>query len=57
MEINLKKTKIMIFQKVNKKTMKACARFILDDKNVEIVQGYCYLEIKLNSNGKFTLAI
>ena len=31
--------------------------FILDNKNVEIVQEYCYLGIKLNSNGKFTLAM
>jgi hypothetical protein len=55
MEVNLKKTKVMIFQKGNKKKTKPS--FTLDNKTIEIVQEYCYLGIKLNSNGKFTLAM
>jgi hypothetical protein len=45
----------MIFQKGNKKKTKPS--FTLDNKTIEIVQEYCYLGIKLNSNGKFTLAM
>ena len=56
MEVNLKKTKVTIFQKGNKKKTKPS--FTLDNKTIEIVQDYCYLGIKrLNSNGKFTLAM
>ena len=54
MEVNLKKTKIMIFKKGNPKMIKP--NFMLNTKNVEIVNEYCYLGIKLNSNGTFTLA-
>ena len=55
MEVILKKTKVMIFQKGNKKKTKPS--FTLNNKTIEIVQEYCYLGIKLNSNGKFTLAM
>jgi hypothetical protein len=45
----------MIFQEGNTKMGKPF--FLLGNKNVEIVNEYCYLGIKLNSlNGKFTLA-
>jgi hypothetical protein len=40
MEVNLKKTKVMIFQKGNKKMTKPS--FTLDNKTAEIVQEYCY---------------
>ena len=46
MEVNLKKTKVMIFQKGNKKLLKPS--FTFDNKTIEIVRKYCYLEIKLN---------
>ena len=54
MEVNLKKTKIMIFQKGNTKMNKP--NFTLNSKNVEIVNEYCYLGMKLMPNGNFTLA-
>ena len=49
MEINLKKTQIMIFEK--RKT-KARRIFYLGNQNIKIVQEYCFLGIKLNHNGK-----
>ena len=54
MEVNLKKTKIMIFQKISQKTVKP--KFTFNKKKIEIVNEYCYLGIKLNSNGNFSLA-
>ena len=53
MEVNLKKTKIMIFKKGKTKIEPI---FLLVNKNVEIVNEYCYLGIKLKYNGNFTLA-
>ncbi|CAB3993421.1 Hypothetical predicted protein [Paramuricea clavata] len=55
MEINLKKTQIMIFEK--RKTRKARPIFNLGNRNIKIVQEYCYLGVKLNHNGNFTLAL
>ena len=55
METNLKKTKIMIFQKGNKKQIKP--NFLLGNQTITIVNEYCYLGVKLNQNGKFTLAL
>ena len=54
MEVNLKKTKIMIFQKSNKKLKNV--NFQYQNKSIEIVQEYTYLGIKLLSNESFTLA-
>jgi hypothetical protein len=53
MEINFKKTQIMIFEK--RKTRKARSIFNLGNRNIKIVQEYCYLGVKLNNNGNFTL--
>ena len=53
MEVNLKKTQIIIFQKGNTNPIKP--NFILGNRNVTIVQEYCYLGLKLNRNGKFSL--
>ena len=55
MEINLKKTQIMIIEK--RKTRKASPKFNLGNRNIAIVQQYCYLGVKLNHNGNFTLAL
>ena len=55
MKVNLKKTKVTIFQKGDKKMTNPS--FTMDNRTVAIVQEYCYLGIKLNSNGKFTLTI
>jgi hypothetical protein len=54
MEINLKKTQ-MIFEK--RKTRKARPIFNLGNRKIKIVQEYCYLGVKLNHNGNFTLAL
>ena len=55
MEINLKKTQIMIIEK--RKTRKASPTFNRGNRNIAIVQEYCYLGVKLNHNGNFTLAL
>jgi hypothetical protein len=55
MEINLKKTQIMIFEKI--KTRKARPILNLGNRNIKIVQEYCYLGFELNHNGNFTLAL
>jgi hypothetical protein len=55
MKVNLKKTKVTIFQKGDKKMTNPS--FTMDNRTVAIVQEYCYLGIKLNLNGKFTLTI
>jgi protease II len=55
MEVNLKKTQIIIFEK--RKTSKAKPIFTLGNEKISVVQEYCYLGIKLNHNGNFFLAI
>jgi hypothetical protein len=55
MEVNLKKTKVMIFQKSNKK--QKLPDFFIGDKTIEIAREYTYLGLKLSSNGLFTQAI
>ena len=55
MEVNLKKNQIMIFEK--RKTKKAKPIFTLGNEKISVVQEYCYLDIKLNHNGNFALAI
>ena len=55
MEINLKKTKVMIFQKSTKK--QHVSDFFIGNKPIEKTQEYTYLGLKLSSNGSFTQAI
>ena len=55
MQINLKKTKVMIFQKSNKKQQRP--DFFIGDKTIQITQEYHYLGLNLSSNGLFTQAI
>ena len=45
----------MIIEK--RKTRKAIPKFNLGNRNIAIVQEYCYLGVKLNHNGNFTLAL
>jgi hypothetical protein len=54
MNVNLKKTKIMILQKHNSKLPKL--DFFLGDKRIDITNEYTYLGLKLTPNTKFTAA-
>ena len=54
LEVNLKKTKIMIFQKCGRKPKNL--HFYYQNQLTEIVQEYTYLGIKLTPNGNFTMA-
>ena len=53
MEINVKKTKIMIFQKHNSKLQNV--DFLLGNERVSITNEYTYLGLKLTPNAKFSL--
>ena len=52
---NLKKTKVMIFQKRAKKYVDS--NFHIDNEPVEIVQNYTYLGTLISSPGNFSLAL
>ena len=54
MNVNLKKTTIMIMQKHNSKTKKS--EFFLGDKNIDMTNEYTYLGLKMTPNNKFCLA-
>jgi hypothetical protein len=54
MEVNTKKTKIMIFQKHNSKLPNL--NFYIGDNRVDITKEYTYLGLKLVLNGKFKTA-
>jgi hypothetical protein len=54
MEVNIKKTKVMIFQKHNSKLPNI--HFHIGNKKIDIVKEYTYLGLKLMPNGKFKLA-
>ena len=51
MKINLKKTKIMVFQKRARKN--AELRFLIDGQIIDIVQEYTYLRTRISSSGNF----
>ncbi|CAB4008344.1 Hypothetical predicted protein [Paramuricea clavata] len=55
MEVNLKKTQVMRFEKTNSK--KAKPIFNLGKKDITVGKEYCYLGIKMNNNGNFTPAL
>ena len=55
MEINMKKTKIMILQKHNSKKSQNL-NFLLGNSSVDITNEYTYLGVKLTSNAKFSIA-
>jgi hypothetical protein len=54
MEVNIKKTKVMIFQKHKSKLPNL--HFHFGNKKIDIVKEYTYLGLKLVPNGKFKLA-
>ena len=54
LDVNLKKTKVMIFQNKTRKLQNQ--NFYLDDRLVETTQEYTYLGVKLTSTGNFTAA-
>ena len=54
-KINPKKTKIMIFQKRQKKSIDI--KFNIGSESIEIVQEYTYLGTRLTPTGNFTLAL
>ena len=55
LEVNLKKTKIMIFQKRQSK-INTNLNILLNNNRIDIVNEYTYLGTKLSSTGKFTQA-
>jgi hypothetical protein len=54
MNINLKKTKVMILQKHSSKLQ--TLDFFLGDKRIDITNEYTYLDLKLTPNTKFSVA-
>ena len=54
LEINFKKTKIIIFQKTGRKPKNLS--FYINNTPIEIVQEYTYLGITITSSGTFTVA-
>ena len=55
MEINPKKTKVMIFQKHNSKSP-INSQFHIGINRIDIAKEYTYLSLELNQNGNFKLA-
>ena len=55
MEINPKKTKVMIFQKHNSKSP-INSQFHIGINRIDIAKEYTYLGLKVNQNGNFKLA-
>ena len=55
MEINPKKTKVMILQKQNSKSP-STIHFHIGSNKIDITKEYTYLGLKLNNNGNFKLA-
>ena len=54
LDINYKKTKIIVFQKTGRKPKNLL--FLINKTPIEIVQEYTYLGITINSSGTFTVA-
>ena len=55
LDINVKKTKVMIFQKRARKSNNC--KFSIGTDNIEIVQNYTYLGTRISSTGNFTSAL
>ena len=51
MKINLKKTKIMVFQKSARKN--AELRFLIDGQIIDVIQEYTYLGTRISSSRNF----
>jgi hypothetical protein len=56
MEVNLKKTNIMIFQKHNSKKQNQNLNFTIGNKPGDITNEYTYLGLKITPNAKFSVA-
>jgi hypothetical protein len=54
MNINLKKTKVMILQKRNSKLQ--TLDFFFGDKSIDIINEYTHLGLELTPNTKFSVA-
>lgn len=54
LDINYKKTKVLVFQKSGRKPKNLS--FSVNNTQIEIVQEYTYLGIKITSSGTFTIA-
>ena len=54
MKINLKKTKIMVFQKRARKN--AELRFLIDGQIIDVVQEYTYLGTRISSSRNFSVS-
>ena len=56
MEVNLKKTQVMIIETIEKtNSKKAKPIFNLGKKDITVGKEYCYLGIKMNNNGIISL--
>ena len=53
MNINIKKTKIVIFQKKRRKSTALKHHFFINKKEIEITDNYTYLGVKFSTNGSF----
>ena len=54
MKINLKKTKVMVFQKRARKN--AEVHFLIDSQIIDVVQEYTYLGTRISSSGNFSVS-
>ena len=54
LQVNLKKTKVVIFNKAGR--LFKDANFLFGSENIEITSSYCYLGLTLSSSGSFSLA-
>ena len=54
MKVNLKKTKIMVFQKRARKN--AELRFLIDGQIIDVVQEYTYQGTQISSSGNFLVS-
>ena len=54
MKVNLKKTKIMVFQKRARKNVEL--RFLTDGQIIDVVQEYTYQGTRISSSGSFSVS-
>ena len=55
LNVNAKKTKILIFQKKSRKSTYEKQHFFINGNKIEIVNNYTYLGINVSSNGNFRI--
>ena len=55
LNVNAKKTKILIFQKKYRKSTYEKQHFFINGNKIEIVNNYTYLGINVSSNGNFRI--